>query len=117
MESASSSVCPVVDMAAEDSDGVASLPNRFSRRVVLNPQSPGGTPRSVQDRSPEMSVRSNRFAALATDIDDAVQVPSPTWVDVSQQEHPRQRRRLQLISQLADQPVIKSEWCCRSLPW
>ena len=104
MESASSSVCPVVDMAAEDSDGVASLPNRFSRRVVLNPQSSGGTPRSVQDRSPEMSVRSNKFAALATDIDDAVatepvQGPSPTWVDVSQQEYPRQRRRLQLISQ------------------
>ena len=35
MESASRPVCPVVDMAAEDSDGVASLPCRFSRRVVL----------------------------------------------------------------------------------
>ena len=43
-------------------------------------------------------------AALATDIDDGVatepvQGPSPSWVDVSQQEYPRQRRRLQLISQ------------------
>ena len=51
-----------------------------------------------------MLVRSNRFAALATNIDDAVatepvQGPSPSWVDVSQQEYPRQRRRLQLISQ------------------
>ena len=111
MESASRSVCPVVDMAAEDSDGVASLPNRFSRRVVLHPQSSGGTPRSFQDRSPEMSVRSNRFAALAgaetdtmPDINDAVttqpvQVPLPTWVDDVPQEEHRQRRRLQLISQ------------------
>ena len=47
MESASRSVCPVVDMAVEDSDGVE------------------GTPRSVQDMSPEMSVLGNRFAALA----------------------------------------------------
>ena len=47
-ESASRSVCPVVDMAAEDSDGVASLSCRFSRNVVLNPQSSGGTQRSVQ---------------------------------------------------------------------
>ena len=59
-------------MAAEDSDGVANLPNRLPRRVVLHPQSSGGTPRSIQDRSPEMSVRSNRFTALATDIDDGV---------------------------------------------
>ena len=35
MESASRSVCPVVDMAAEDSHGVELLPCRFSRRVVL----------------------------------------------------------------------------------
>ena len=37
----------------------------FSRRVVLHPESSGGTPRSVQDRSPEMSMCGNRFAALA----------------------------------------------------
>ena len=38
---------------------------RFGRRVVLHPQSSGGTPRSVQDRSPNMSMCGNRFAALA----------------------------------------------------
>ena len=72
----------------------------------------GGTPQSVQDRAPEMSVRGNRFAALAgaetdamPDMNDAVatqpaQVPLPTWIDEeSQGEYPRQRRRLQLISQ------------------
>ena len=37
----------------------------FPRRVVLHPESSGGTSRSVQDRSPEMSMRGNRFAALA----------------------------------------------------
>ena len=110
MESASRSVCPVVDMAAEDSDGVERLPCRFSRRVVLHPQSPGGTQRSVQDRSPEMFMRGNRFAALAggntdtmphKDVAVATQpapVPLATWVDdESQRECPR--RRLQLISQ------------------
>ena len=39
---------------------------RFGRRVVLHPQSSGGTPRSVQDRSPNMSMR-DRFAALGTE--------------------------------------------------
>ena len=75
-------------------------------------QSSGGTPRSVQDRSPDMSMRGNRFAALAgaetvsvPDMDDAVatqpaQVPLPTCVDEEPQgECPRQRLRLQLISQ------------------
>ena len=71
---------------------------------MLHPQSSGGTPQSIQVRSLEMSVRSDRFPALATDIDDGVatelvQGPSPLWVDASQQEYPRQRRRLQLISQ------------------
>ena len=87
MDEASRSVCPVVDMAAEVSDGVERLPCR--RRVVLHPQSPGGTPRSVQD---------NRFATLASgDTDgmphvDAEPVPLPTWVDdESQRGHPRRR--------------------------
>ena len=99
----------VVDALEEDLDrGQAP----FSRRVVLHPQSSGGTPRSVQDRSPEMSMRGNSFAALAgaetvamPDMDDAVatqpaQVPLPTWVDEEPLgEYPRQRRWLQLICQ------------------
>ena len=46
---------------------------RFGRRVVLHPQSSGGTPGSVQDRSPNMSMRGNRFAALGT---ETVAVPT-----------------------------------------
>ena len=61
----------VVDALEEDLDrGQAP----FSRRVVLHPQSSG-----VQDRSPDMSMSGNRFAALAgaetvsmPDMDDAV---------------------------------------------
>ena len=96
MESASRSVCPVVDMAAEGQ----SVKPFFQE---------GGVAPTVIRRNP--AVRSNRSAMAGAetdtmpDIDDAVvtqpvQVPLPTWVDdVSQEEYPRQRRRLQLISQ------------------
>ena len=108
-ESVPATQAHVVDALEEDL-GRGHAP--FSRRVVLHPQSSGGTPRSVQDRSPDMSMGGNRFAALAgaetvsmPDMDDAVatqpaQVPLPTCVDEEpQEEYPRQRRRLQLISQ------------------
>ena len=79
-ENASHSLCPVVDMVVEDSDGV---------------EAP-----HVQDMSPEMLVLGNRFAALACKCNahvDAVAtqpapVPLATWVDgESQREHPRLR--------------------------
>ena len=72
---------------------------------MLHPQSSGGTrDRFEATGHPKCRCEADRFAALP-DIDDAVatqpvQVPLPTWVDdVPQEEYPRQRRRLQLISQ------------------
>ena len=75
---------PMHDLDALE-EGVDHGQTQHVRRVVLHTQSSGGTPRSVQDRSPDMSMRGNRFAALAGTETVAMPASSGTFRRVGHQ--------------------------------